>query len=240
MKQESFLSTAQLSGTFMGMIIAALLVGCAGGSVEPGRQHTEGKSLPRPPVVLIYDFAVDPADVEVDKLGPDFVSGEAPTSEKLKQGRAVAQKLSEQLVTELAERGITVRRAHGSTNVPMHALLVKGQFVSIEEGDQMTRVVVGFGAGSGGLQANVQVYQQTDTGLRPISEAKGEAHGKKTPGIAGPAAVAAGAGMVVGLIVTTAVTTKSELKGEMATHVESLAEELAHRAEKFYKRQGWL
>ncbi len=240
MKQESFLSTSQRSGAFMGMIIAAWLVGCAGGSVEPGRQHTKGESLPRPPVLLIYDFAVDPADVTVDTLGPDFVSGEAPTSEKLKQGRAVAQALSKQLVTQLAERGILVRRAHGSTNVPMHALLVKGQFVSIEEGDQMTRVVVGFGAGSGGLQANVQIYQQTDTGLRPITEAKGEAHGKKTPGIAGPAAVAAGAGMVVGLAVTTAMTAKDELKGDMTTHVENLAEEFADLAEKFYKRQGWL
>ncbi len=240
MKQESFLSTSQRSGAFMGMIIAAWLVGCAGGSVEPGRQHTKGKSLPRPPVVLIYDFAVDPADVEVDDLGPNFVSGEAPTSEKLTQGRAVAQALSKQLVTELAKRGITVRRAHGSTTVPMHALLVKGQFVSIEEGDQITRVVVGFGVGGGGLQANVQIYQQTDTGLRPISEAKGEAHGKKTPGIAGPAAVAAGAGMVVGLAVTTAMTAKDELKGDMTTHVENLAEEFADLAEKFYKRQGWL
>ncbi len=110
MKQESFLSTSQLSGAYMGMIIADLLVGCAGRSVEPGRQHTKGESLPRPPVLLIYDFAVDPADVAVDKLGPDFVSGEAPTSEKLQQGRAVAQALSEQLVTQLAERGITVRR----------------------------------------------------------------------------------------------------------------------------------
>jgi len=240
MKQESFLSTSQLSGAFMGMIIAAWLVGCAGGSVEPGRQYTKGESLPRPPVLLIYDFAVDPANVAVDKLGPDFVSGEAPTSEKLQQGRAVAQALSKQLVTQLAERGITVRRAHGSTNVPMHALLVKGQFVSIEEGDQITRVVVGFGVGSGGLQANVQVYQQTETGLRPIAGAKGEAHGRKTPGVAGPAAVAAGAGMVVGLVVATAVTTKSELKGDMVTHVESLAEAFADRAEKFYKRQGWL
>ena len=240
MKQESVLSTSQLSGAFMGMIIAALLVGCAGGSAESVRQHTKGDSLPRPPVMLIHDLTVDPADVAVDELGPDFVSGEAPTSEQLKQGRAVTQALSKELVTQLAQRGITARRAHGSTNVPMHALVVKGQFVSIEEGDQIKRVVVGFGAGAGELQANVQIYQQTATGLRPIIEGKGEAHGRKTPGVAGPAAVAAGAGMFVGLVVSTVVTTGSELKGDMATHVKHLAEEFADRAEKFYKRQGWL
>ena len=48
--------------------MVALSVGCAGGSVEPGRQYTKGESLPRPPVVLVYDFAVDPADVDVDNF----------------------------------------------------------------------------------------------------------------------------------------------------------------------------
>ena len=178
--------------------------------------------------------------MDVDNLGPDFVSGEAPTSERLQQGRAVAQALSEQLVTEMVKLGITARRGGGSTNVPMHALLMKGQFVSIEEGDQIKRVVIGFGAGGGGLQAHVQVYQQTKTGLKPISEAEGEAHGRKTPGVGGPAAIAAGAGMFVGLVVSSGVTAGSELKGDMDTHVKDLAEEFAERAEKFYKGQGWL
>lgn len=240
MKQAPLSSVSQFSSAFLAVLIAAFGFGCAGGSVEPGAQYTKGESLPRPPVVLVYDFAVDPADVDVDNLGPNFVSGEALTSERLQQGRAVAQALSEELVTEMVKLGITARRAGGSTNVPMHALAVKGQFVSIEEGDQIKRVVVGFGAGGGGLQAHVQVYQQTKTGLKPISEAKGEAHGRKTPGVAGPAAVAAGAGMFVGLVVSSTVTAGSELKGDMDTHVKDLAEEFAERAEKFYKGQGWL
>lgn len=240
MKETSLPSVSQFSLAFLAVLIVAFGVGCAGGSVEPGAQYTKGESLPRPPVVLVYDFTVDPADVDVDKLGPNFVSGEAPTSERLQQGRAVAQALSEELVTKMAKLGITARRGGGSTNVPMHALLVKGQFVSIEEGDQIGRVVVGFGAGGGGLQAHVQIYQQTETGLKPVSEAKGEAHGRKTPGVAGPAAVAAGAGMFVGLTVSSTVTAGSELKGDMDTHVKNLAEEFAERAEIFYKGQGWL
>ena len=135
-----------------------------------------------------------------------FRQWRGPDIRTSQQGRAVAQALSEELVTELAKLGITARRVKDSTNVPMHALLIKGPFVSIEEGDQIKRVVVGFGAGGGGLQAHVQVYQQTETGLKPISEAKGEAHGRKTPGVAGPAAVAAGAGMFVGLGVASTVT----------------------------------
>ncbi len=240
MKQKSLSLVSQFSSAFLALLIAAFGVGCAGGSVEPGRQYTKGEALPRPPVVLVYDFTVDPADVNVDDLGPNFVSGEAPTSERLQQGRAVAQALSKDLVTEMAKLGITARRGEGSTNVPMHALVVKGQFVSIDEGDQSKRVVVGFGAGGGGLQAHVQVYQQTETGLKPISEAKGEAHGRKTPGVAGPAAVAAGAGMFVGLAVSSTVTAGSELTGDMDTHVKNLAEEFAERAEIFYKGQGWL
>jgi hypothetical protein len=53
MKQTSLSSLLQFSSVFLAVLIAALAVGCAGGSVEPGPQYTKGESLPRPPVVLV-------------------------------------------------------------------------------------------------------------------------------------------------------------------------------------------
>ncbi len=216
------------------------MVGCAGVSVEPVVKYTEDSAVIRPSVMLIYDFAVDPKDVTVDTAGLDLGGDKGTSAERLKAGRAVAQLLSEELVTELAERGVTAKRAVASTNIPMHAVVVKGQFMLIDEGDQMKRTVIGFGAGSDELRVRVQVYQMTKGGLQRISEAKAEAHGRKTPGVAGPGAVAAGAGVVTGLVVSGAMNIKSEVKGSMATNVKNLAEEFADRVEKFYKRRGWL
>ena len=240
MKPASTISPWRGLRTFLAVLTAVYMVGCAGGSTTPVQQYTGNEPLPRPPVLLVYDFAVDAHDVVVDVFGPNFMHERPPPSEHLETGKAVAKELSEQLVTKLAERGITAKRATASSHVPLHALVVKGQLVSINEGDAMGRVTIGFGAGSEELRALVQVYQMTDNGLRRISEVEGEAHGRKTPGVAGPGAIAAGTGMVAGVVVSTGMNLLSEVKGPMAQNVNNLAEQFAERAVKAFKRQGWL
>ena len=232
----------QQAGVIGVVLFAAFLVGCAGGSATPVSQYQGSDPLPRPPALYIYDFAVDPEDVVVDTFGPDFVhSDEASMSERRQEGRKVAIALSEALVTKLAQKGITARRAMASTKIPLNAAVVKGQFVSIKEGDETARVVVGFGAGAEQLEARVQVYQMRKDGLQKISTSLGEAHGRKTPGVAGPAAVAVGAGMVAGVVVSSAMNLKSEaIDGSMQTNVDNLAEKFVENAVSFYKRHGWL
>jgi hypothetical protein len=221
------------------VLITLFLVGCAGGSAKQvGSQGDE--PLTRPPVFLIYDFAVDPEDVIVDTAG--LTSGdEASTAERLSEGKEWANALSESLVRQFVDEGITARRATGSTHIPLNAIAVKGQFILIDEGDEIKRTTVGFGAGAEDVSIMVQVYQMKKPGLMRISEIEAEAHGRKTPGVAGPAAVAVGAGMVVGLVISSAMNVKSEaVDGSMQTTVDDLAEELVERAVNYYKKRGWL
>jgi hypothetical protein len=196
--------------------------------------------VPRPPVFLIYDFAVDPEDVMVDTAG--LTSGdEASTAERLSEGKEWATALSESLVRQFVEEGITSRRATGSTHIPLNAIAVKGQFISIDEGDEIKRTTIGFGAGAEDVSVMVQVYQMKKTGLMRISEIEAEGHGRKTPGVVGPAAVAVGAGMVVGLVVSSAMNVKSEaVDGSMQSTVDDIAEELVQRGVNYYKKRGWL
>ena len=178
----------------------------------------------------------------VDTFGPNFASkDEADVSEQVKTGRAVADALAKHLVAELMKQGITARRATASTQIPLNALVVKGQFVTIKEGDQFSRVIVGFGAGAEKLQAQVQVYQMRENGLQQISTGEGEERGRKTPGVAGPAAVAAGTGMMAGAVVVSGMNLKSEaIDGSMQTSINNLAHEFTENAVKFYKERGWL
>ena len=243
MINQAFFSFSRQFSTILLLALGALvLVGCAGGGAKQTSEYKGKEPLPRPPAVYINDFAVDPDDVVVDTFGPNFASeDEADLSEQVKTGRAVADALAEQLVAELGKQGITARRATATTQIPLNALVVKGQFVTIKEGDQFSRVVVGFGAGAEKLQAQVQVYQMRENGLQQISTGEGEARGRKTPGVAGPAAVAAGTGMMAGAVVVSGMNIKSEaIDGSMQTNVNSLAEEFVANAVKFYKRQGWL
>ncbi len=221
-------------------LLALFLAGCAGGSAKVGQQYSGGKSLPRPPVVLVYQFAVDADDVVVDTFGLDIGNKQASTLERVKRGRAFARALSLKLVNKVDKLGIPARAATPYTKVPLNAIVVKGQFVTIDEGDQTKRTMIGFGAGAEEVRVRVQVYQMTEMGLRRISEAEGEAHGRKTPGVVGPAGVAAGTGMVVGLAVSAGMNIKSEaIGGSMETTLNNLVEPFVENAARFYKRQGW-
>lgn len=119
---------------------------------------------------------------------------------------------------------------------------MKGQFVEINEGDQMARVTVGFGAGTEELRVRIQVYQVgAHGGLRRIRESFGEAHGDKMPGMAVPVGVGAAAGnVVVSAGVSAGMNVVSELNSGMDSAAENLAEQFVERAKTVYGDQGWL
>ena len=240
MKRESCVTVRwAYSGAVLVALFALFLGGCAGGSAKQVSSRGD-EPVPRPPVFLIYDFAVDPEDVMVDTAG--LTSGdEASMAKRLSEGKEWANALTESLVRQFVEEGITSRRATGSTHIPLNAIAVKGQFISIDEGDEIKRTTIGFGAGAEDVSVMVQVYQMRKAGLMRISEIEAEGHGRKTPGVAGPAAVAVGAGMVAGLVVSSAMNVKSEaVDGSMQTTVDDLAEELVQRTVNYYKKRGWL
>ncbi len=218
----------------------AVCAGCAGASVR-SRDYAADRSLPRPPVLLLYPFAVNAQDVVVDSLGPEFVTGTASTSKRLQVGRHVANTLADQLVRKLRARGIQAQRASASTQPPLHALVVKGQFVTIDEGDRTKRMVIGLGAGAEQLRVRAQVYQVTESGLRQVRTGEAQAHGDQMPGMAIPV----GAGAIAGRAASAAVISGGmnvvqEVKGGLESAAENLAEQVAARAEEFYRRQGWL
>ncbi len=220
--------------------VLPIVAGCASSKVEGVRRYVAGERLPRPGVVLVYDFAVVPKDVEVDQLGPDIVERQAYASEQIDVGRAAAKALSEALVKEIQALGMRAERASASTPVPRNALLIKGQFVSVDEGDRLKRMVIGFGAGSSEVKTRFYVYQQTAEGPRLLGEAKTVASGSKKPGIAGPAAVAGATGQVAGVVVGGVTGGVSEIRGGVQADAKRTAETIAEKLSEGFKRQGWM
>lgn len=70
---------------------------------------------------------------------------------EIKRGRAIAKSFCEAVVRKLEAVGIAARRAKDSTPVPLHALVVKGQLITIQEGSRVQRIaeVEGERAGAG-------------------------------------------------------------------------------------------
>jgi hypothetical protein len=225
----------------IGLIALALLVGlgCAGATANRGKQYAQDGVLPRPPVLVVYDFAVDTDSVMVDTFGPNFFQNTNNPSKENATARAVANSLSEALVEELDKRGIHAQRAASSTP-PVDAVVVKGQFLTIEEGDRATRMLIGFGRGAEKLQIRVQAYQVTERGLRRLVESEGEAYGDKMPGMAVPMGAGAAMGKVArSAAISGGMNVMQEVRAGLDAAAKNMAKELADRAVSFYTRQGW-
>jgi hypothetical protein len=219
-------------------LVAVTGVACATARIDSAQ--TVDRQLPRPGVVLIYDFAVTPEDAVADTFGSEF-SRPANASKDVAEARKVADVLALETQKKLLAKGINAARADHTTIPPLHALLLKGEFVSMDKGSTLKRMVIGFGAGSTELHVRAQVYQATEHGLARISEAEASASGSKMPGMAVPVGAGAAAGRVAtSAVVSGGMNVVKEIRSDLAADATRLADEIAGRAEAFYKRQGWL
>jgi hypothetical protein len=221
--------------------LAAIAMGCASVNVTPVAGTADQSMLPRPGVFYVYDFAVGPEDVMVDSLGAEFMSEGEKLSKEEQTAYATAQAFSVALVEELRKEGINAQRINRGAVPRLHSIVLKGQFVTIDEGSRFKRMVIGFGAGSSEIRARVQAYQATERGLHRIVEAEAKATGSKTPGMAVP--VAGGAAMgsaATSAVISGGMNITREARGAMNPDAERMAKEIAKRAKAFYVRQGWL
>ena len=237
-------NTRQSMTSIAGILIlglAAIAMSCASAGVTPTAGTADQSMLPRPGVVMVFDFAVRADDVMVDTLGAEFMSEGEILTEEEQTARATASAFSVALVEQLRKKGINAQHANDGDVPPLHAILLKGQFITIDKGSRLKRMVIGFGVGSSELRARVQVYQATQHGLRRIVEAEAEAKGSKTPGMAVP--VAGGAAMgsaATSAIISGGMNVARETRGAMNPDAERMAKKIAERAKAFYVRQGWL
>lgn len=227
-------------------LAVSVLIGCASTSVEPIRTYSGSQPLPKPDRILISDFAVSPGDVSLNSgIGArlaDAVKGQPKSEEQLKVGRAVAKAFSEELVKEIQGLGLPAEQASRPPSSGDTTLTIKGQFVSIDEGNRARRMVIGFGVGGTEVRTRVQVYQGTPTGRLLVQEFETSAQSSKKPGMgpmAGVGAAATGAaGTAAG--VSGGVGVATEFNQTVEGNARRTAQEVAKKLAKFFVDQGWI
>ncbi len=221
-------------------LLPMALIACASAGVENVQRFADDGTMARPVSMLVYDFATDADQALEDTFGAGSDS-QAMSTEEQREARAIASLLSELTVAGLRERGIRAERALPSTEPPETALVVKGQFVTINEGARGRRVLIGFGAGNDELQVQLQLYQVTDGRLMRIAEADANAAGSRRPGMLVPIAGAIITGRAAGAVISGGLMLKQEVTAAgLDDDVARLAEKLADQTKDFYERQGWL
>jgi hypothetical protein len=158
------------------LILAAALTGCAQLSISPQSAQPpdpEVASLaiqaePLPPFeIVVRDFEFSPSSVR-ENSSPlhraiDLFRRSPAEERRLEIGRAAAASLSDQTLKQLNKLGLTAVRIPNDSHVslPDDVLLVTGRLIEANEGDRLTRVALGLGAGESSLDTEVHVFRLT-------------------------------------------------------------------------------
>jgi len=168
----------------------------------------QGDPLPKPDKILICAFTVPPDVVTMDqsvaarlqrrRLQRRESDADSSTEALAKQVQAAFAKA---LVTDLQKTAMRVETAPDDATIPAHALMVHGEFTTINQGNKTKRIMIGFGRGASDVQAHVTVSLTTDAQPVVVSEFNLKSRSGKKPGAAatmgvGSVAVGAAAGGV--------------------------------------------
>jgi hypothetical protein len=219
-----------------------LVGGCASTEVTE-RQRYEGEKLARPDRISVHDFTGNPADVPPESPFAAQMAGSVePTAEQQEVGRKLGAQIAEQLVADLQAMGLPAVRAAGQPAPQVDDIVLRGYFVSIDEGSAGKRVLVGFGSGAAEMRAAVEGYQMTAEGLRLLGSGEVGSGGGKMPGIAAPLAVLAATANPIGLVVGGAAKLYGEESGSDTIEgvAKRTADEITAQLRTVAEKQGWI
>ncbi|MFZ0826616.1 MAG: DUF4410 domain-containing protein [Verrucomicrobiia bacterium] len=240
MKKQTLLKFS-LAGCVIG-----LFAGCASTQVTSQSEY-EG-FLPKPRQVLVHNFAVSPEEVTLDSGITADIQGlvdKAPprTDQERVIGRQVADALANHLVTEIQALGLPASRATGTPPADgNNTLQIKGQFVSIDEGNQTERVVIGLGLGRTDVKTLTQVYDHRNGTNILVNQFGINAKSGDKPG----AAETMGAGAVAGHLVVSAVVSSGVAVGSEAfsanvdADADRTAKKIAAQLKDLFLTEGWI
>ena len=122
-------------------------------------------SASRPSQFVIYEFAVTPAEMMQNQstvngiYHSDTLRVEQHEQDRSATEREAAGELTDDLVNKLTNLNFDAKKFPRGTLPPDGALVIDGQLLNIDEGDLVSRLVIGFGLGASQLDGQVRIYQ---------------------------------------------------------------------------------
>lgn len=200
-------------------------------TVTPVAGYSGSTPLPKPDKILVYDFALNGADVQVDKmqaLRPRHLLTGDESPEAIAAG--ATKKFSQELVKELEKTGIPVERVAAGATPSNNQLAIQGSFTSLKQGNKTERDTIGMGAGGADVQTKVDVHLKTPSEMVLLSQFETKTTAAENPGAAVPVA----AGMAV------AKSTVGDRKKTVNAYASKTADTAAKEIFRSMAAQGWI
>ncbi len=226
-----------------GIAVSLMLVAmaaCTRTEVKQGQANTSGR-LARPDVVMISDYTFNPSLVKLDAgVAQRVVRAVGSETDAQKQAaivKRVADAVSEDLVKEVRKLGFTAARTSSGTAVTGGTqFFITGQFMTIDEGNETRRNIIGLGAGASEVKADTQfLYRTPDGTTQRLQTFVADAQSGRKPG----AAETLGAGAALGMVAASDVASE-KLGADVKSLGEKMAGEIAKQLAELFKQQGWV
>ncbi len=222
----------------------AVLVGCASSDVTARRQAPGSQDVAKPQRIIVHNFAGTPADLPPDSaIATHYARRSQPqTAKEIEIGRMLGAQVAAELVTEILNMGMPAERAGGGPPAQPGDHILRGEFVSIDEGSRLKRMLIGFGAGAAELKTLVEAYEVTTTGLRPLGSAEVTAGGGKMSGMLVPVLGGAAAGAAGrAAIISGSLNVVQEMGPEsLRAAAKRTAKEIAKVLKDVFRKRGWI
>ncbi|KQR74105.1 hypothetical protein ASG35_20120 [Burkholderia sp. Leaf177] len=158
-------------------------------------------------VIYVYSFDVASSQVKMDsglaQEGKTLLSGESFAQKQDRTATNTREQVADEIVHQLQSMGLRAARADGAAPPNQNALIVEGNFQTIDEGKRRRRIMIGLGAGKSEVSASIQLlYKSADGSLMPLQNFIVQADSGHMPGVA----ETAGVGAVAGNVATAAAT----------------------------------
>ena len=204
-------------------------------TITPLAGYIGANPLPKPEKILVYDFALDSTEVQVDKiqsLRPRHLIAQDKSPGTV--AASASRKFYLELVKQLEKTGIPVERVEAGTLPSAAAMVIQGSFTTLKEGNKTERDTFGMGAGGADLEAKVDVHLKTPTGAILLSQFQTDTKAAKNAGAALP--------VVAGLNPAVAVTksTVTDRKKTLNSYATKTADATAKEIFKSMVAQGWV
>jgi hypothetical protein len=221
------------------------IVGCAKKNIQ-NTYEIANTGIPKPNLVLVYSFAVNPQNIKQNssifsKIQRN-IENKDQTSEEIQLGREVSDALATELALKTAGLGLNSVRADENFRVAPGTVLITGNFVGIDEGNQLSRNAIGLGVGKSSLDSKVQVFVSSASGNQELIAFDVHTDSGNMPGAAvtGPAGAVAGAGTAVMVGSNVAMSGVKSYKSSSARLAKQMAEDITAQLAKYFAQQGWI
>jgi hypothetical protein len=227
----------------LSLLTLLFVAGCASTKVTNRDEVVTGQ-IPRPNTIWVYDFAATPADVPAESAlaGQHDEHSTPQTAEQIATGRKVGAEIATQLVDQINSMGMSAERAGPESRPQINDIVIHGYLLSVVQGREKERVVIGFSAGESELKVAAEGFEVTAHGLRKLGSGSTDATGAKTPGTGVGILALVATHNPVGLIVSTGMKAYGEETGSSGIEgrAKQTAREIADVLKKRFQEQDWI